>query len=160
MKSSNSGIKWGYIFLTVSILSFIPFPTELVPEWQLRVVDVKNRPLPNINTEQSWKNYTFFWTEGFEERCTDADGVVIYPRRLLWASAFSRVLFPVLAQVGTLIHGSAGTSSDVRVFDRNFISDFQYWKEEEFFYAYKRKARPAIVTAKSERIENAKTCSR
>jgi hypothetical protein len=158
MRSSYSKIKWGYIFLTVLILSFIPFPTELIPELELQVVDAKNQPLPAVNTEQNWKNYTFFWTEGFEERCTDAAGVVVYPRRLLWASAFSRVVFPVLAQVGTLIHGSAGTNFYVRVFDRNYISDFQYWKEEEFFYADKKNAPPTLVIAKPEHIENAKAC--
>jgi len=158
MKFSSSGIKWGYVFLTILVISFIPFPTELVPEMKLQIVDVKNQPLPNVNTEQSWKNYTFFGVEGFEARCSDADGVVVYPRRLLWASAVSRVTFPVLAQLGTLIHGSTGTDSYVRVFDRNYISDFQYWREEELFFAYKRNALPNIVVAKAEHVENAKVC--
>lgn len=158
MKFSNSGIKWGYVFLTILVISFIPFPTELVPEMKLQIVDVKNQPLPNVNTEQSWKNYTFFGVEGFEARCSDADGIVVYPRRLLWASAFSRVTFPILAQLGTIIHGSTGTDSYVQVFDRNHISDFQYWREEELFYSYKRHPLPTIAVAKAEYHENAKSC--
>lgn len=158
MKSSYSRINWGYIFLTVFLLALIPFPTELVPEMRLRVVDHKNRPLPNVGTEQNWKNYTFFRVEGFEEKCTDADGVVVYPRRFLWASAASRITFPVLAQLGTLIHASAGTGASVRVFDRYFISDYQYWKEDEFFYAYKRNQLPTVMIARPEHIEYAKSC--
>jgi hypothetical protein len=158
MKFSNSGIKWGYIFLTILVISFIPFPTELIPEMKLQIVDVKNQPLPNVNTEQNWKNYTFFGVEGAEERCSDAGGTVVYPRRVLWASAFSRIAFPVLAQLGTIIHGSTGTDSYVRVFDRNYISDFQYWREEELFYSYKRHALPTIAVAKAEYVENAKSC--
>ena len=158
MKFSNSGIKWGYIFLTVLVISLIPFPTELVPELKLQVVNVKNQPLANVATEQSWKNYTFFGVEGFEESCTDSDGIVVYPRRMLWASAFSRITFPLLAQLGTLIHGSTGTVSDVRVFDRNYTSDFQNWREEELFYAYRRNALPTIAVAKAEYVENAKSC--
>jgi len=158
MKFSNYGIKWGYIFLTILVISLIPFPTILVPELRLQVVNVKNQPLANVTTEQSWKNYTFFGVEGFEERCTDSDGIVVYPRRRLWASAFSRIAFPVLAQLGTLIHGSTGTVSDVRVFDRNYISDFQDWQEEELFYSYKKHALPTTLIAKAEYVENAKSC--
>lgn len=158
MKFFGSGIKWGYIFLTVLVISFIPFPTELVPEMKLQIVDVKNQPLPNVNTEQNWKNYTFFGVEGVEERCSDSGGTVVYPRRMLWANAFSRVVFPVLAQLGTLIHGSTGTVADVQVYDRNYISDFQYWKEEELFFSYKRNALPDVVVAKAEYVENAKIC--
>jgi hypothetical protein len=160
MKDSMSGINWKYIFLTIFILALIPFPTELVPESRFRVVDAKNQPLPYVATEQEWKSYTFFNVGGLEERCTDSNGVVVYPRRMLWASAFSRVAFPVLAQIGTIIHGSAGTISHFQVFDKNYISDFQNWREEEFFYAYKSNEMPAVVVAKPEFNEFAKSCGR
>ena len=160
MKSSRSGINWKYIFLTVFILALIPFPTELVPESRFRIVDARSQPLPFVATEQEWKSYTFFNVGGFEERCTNFEGVVVYPRRMLWASAFSRVTFPVLAQIGTIIHGSAGTISYFRVFDRNYISDFQNWREEEFFYAYKSNEMPAVVVAEPETNEFAKGCAR
>jgi hypothetical protein len=158
MKSPNTEIKWKYIFLTVLVLAFIPFPTELVPELSFAVVDEKNQPLPDINTEQSWRNYTFFGVGGDDEKCTGANGIVTFPRRFLWASAVSRVVFPVLAQIGTLVHGSTGTSSHVRVFDRNYISDFYYWEEELFSFADQRKEFPTVAVAKYEFIENAKSC--
>jgi hypothetical protein len=158
MSSTGTGINWKYIFLTVLVLALIPFPTELIPEFSVKVVDEKNQTLPNINTEQSWRNYTFFGVGGNEERCTDANGIVTFPKRLLWASALSRTVFPLLSQVGTLVHGSTGTISHVQVFDRNYISDFYYWEEELFSYGNKRKELPTVVVAKSEFIENAKTC--
>jgi len=158
MSAASSQINWKYIFLTVLVLALIPFPTELIPELRLQVVDAKNRPLTGVNTEQNWKNYTFFWTEGFKEECTDDDGVIIFPRRTLWASAFSRIFFPVLAEFGTLQHGSTGTRFEVRVFDRNYLSDFQLWDERGFFYGFKTDDLPKTIVAKAEYIENAKTC--
>lgn len=160
MKYSSPGIQWKYIILTVFLLALIPFPTELVPETKFRIVDAKNQPLTFVATEQEWKSYTFFNVGGFEERCTDSNGIVVYPRRMLWASAFSRVIFPILAQVGTIIHGSSGTISYFRVFDRNYISDYQNWREDEFFYAYRSNELPAIVIAEPESNDYAKNCGR
>lgn len=160
MKNSKSSINWKYIFLTVFLLALIPFPTELVPESRFQVVDTRNQPLSNVATEQEWKSYTFFNVGGFEDRCTDSQGIVVYPRRMLWASALSRVTFPVLAQIGTIIHGSAGTISYFQVYDRNYVSEFRNWREEEFFYIYKRHEMPAVIVANSEINEFAKGCGK
>ena len=160
MRNSKSGINWKYIFLTVFILALIPFPTELVPESRFQIVDTRNQPLAGVATEQEWKSYTFFNVGGFEERCTDSSGIVVYPRRMLWASAFSRITFPVLAQIGTIIHGRAGTISYFQVFDRNYISEYQMWHEEEFFYVYRSNEMPAVVVAKPESNEFAKGCGK
>ncbi len=156
MSNFFSKIKWWRILLIIFALSFVLFPTELIPEWKMQIVDQQDKPLPNIQTEQSWKNYTFFSTGGFDEKCTNSDGIVIYPKRFLWAGTFSRIASPILAEVMTLAHGSTGTSASVRVFDRDYISDYYYWREKENLYSYERSELPSKAVAKFSDVVNAK----
>lgn len=155
-----SKIKRRHILLIIFVLSFTPFPTELIPEWKMQIVDERNQPLPSVMTEQSWRNYTFFAVEGHDEKCTDSNGIVIYPKRFLWAGAFSRIVSPVLANVMTLAHGSTGTDASVRVFDRYYISDFYYWREKEMLYSHERSELPDKAIAKNSNVVNAKSCGK
>jgi hypothetical protein len=159
MTDFSSKIKWKRILLIFFALAFIPFPTELVPEWKVQIVDEQNQPLPNVKTEQSWKSYTFFFVEDYEEKCTDSNGVVIYPKRFLWAGALSRIVSPIFADIMTLAHGSTGTNASVRVFDRHYISDDYYWREKEKLYSRERSELPTKVVAQNSNVVSAKSCS-
>ena len=100
------------------LLLFMPFPTQMVPKWKLLVVDEQGQPLANVKVEQSWEHYSFIGVKGFDERRSDENGYVMFPQRLLWAGLISRIVSPILAEIGTLVHGSTGLSIDARVFDQ------------------------------------------
>lgn len=131
-------------------LFFVPFPTELVPEWKVRVVDEQNRPLRKVNVEQSWTNYTF-GESGFDNKYTDENGFVVFPPRLLRTGAFSRVVYPPLAALTLLAHGSTGTDAHVRVFDKNYFSDYFNWREEETIYWHTSGKLPDLIVVKAGR---------
>jgi hypothetical protein len=136
MKTAQSGIKWKCVFLTVLVLVFIPFPSHMIPVWTIQVVDRQNQPLSNVNAEQSWKHYSYFMTEGFDAKRSDANRNVVFPSRRLWASAFSRVVSPALAEIGTLAHGSTGLSINARIYDEvyygeDLISWYSNWHHDK-----------------------------
>jgi hypothetical protein len=128
------------------VLFLIPFPTELIPEWKLRVVDENNQPLANVKVVQSWKNYTF-GDHGFDNGYADENGFVVFPQKQLWASAFSRIVYPPLVALALLAHGSAGTDVSVQVFDKNYFSYNLYWRERETIYWHTRDKLPDLITA-------------
>lgn len=158
MKDSFSKFsKWHFAALLLFIL-FMPFPTELIPEWKMQFVDEQNDPLVNVRTEQSWESYTFMGVGGYDTKCTDTNGFVVYPQRLLWAGLVSRIVSPLAADLFTLAHGSTGTDAHIRVFDKNYISDYQYWREREKIYTRHRDALPRLAAAKRSDIQNADSC--
>ncbi|MDQ3635073.1 MAG: hypothetical protein M3405_11285 [Acidobacteriota bacterium] len=147
MKDLISKIKKWHIVLILSFLLFMPFPTEMVPKWEMQVVDSENQPMANVRTEQSWQSYTFFFTRGYDSRCTDSKGKIVYPKRYLWAGIISRIVSPIWANVMTLAHGSTGTDANIQVFDNHYISDNYYWREREKIYTRKRGKLPQIAIA-------------
>lgn len=127
-------------FLSVCLL-FVPFDTELVPEWKLHVISENGESLSDVAIEQSWKQYSFPESrfpsaDGYELKRSDANGYVTFSAKPLRASLASRVIFPILAFVGQLAHGSMGLTVHVRVFDqpRNYYSnseDMIFWNQGE-----------------------------
>ncbi len=135
------------VILIVFILSFIPFPTVMISEWKVQVVDVQSESLANVGVEQDWKNYTFMWVEGSDIRQSDENGRVIFPRRFLWASAISRLVSPFISAVGELAHGSSGTYVNSRVLDQNYSGKEQFfWDEKQFLYWYRTDYLPETIT--------------
>jgi hypothetical protein len=104
------------LIVLIIVLSFIPFNTEMVPEWKLQVLDNNGEILPGVQVEESWDNYSFFF-EGFEWRRADQNGYVVFPARHVWAGLLGRILLPAFAKFGELSHGSSGLSIGARVFD-------------------------------------------
>lgn len=116
------------VALIVALL--IPFPTTVVPEWKLRAIDENGQPVSGIRARQSWKHYSLEW-EGccpdMEDRWTDENGHVVFPRRLIWAGLLQRAVFPVLAAVSTLAHGSTGIHAYVMISgDKEGTKDLDY----------------------------------
>lgn len=158
MKEFNSKLKKWHIVLIVLFLLFMPFPTEMIPEWKMLVVDNKNKPLSNVRTEQNWKNYTFFATQGYDSKCTNSKGKVVYPSRYLWAGTLSRIVSPLWANVMTLAHGGTGTSAHIVLADPHYSSDFIYWREREKIYSREREPLPEKIVAKQREFDNYEGC--
>ena len=136
MKISFRSIKWWQWFLGGLILLFVPFPSQMVPEWRIQFRDEAGLPTQRRVVEQSWKSYTYFAAGGYDQRCTDEDGSVVFPQRYLWSGIFARIASPILANVMTLAHGGEGTTASVRLFDRYYISDDYYWHDKMSFYSH------------------------
>ena len=152
--------KW-HVAIAVLAILFVPIPTELVPEWTMRFRDGNGHPLSRVVTEQSWRSYTFFAVDGYAQSCTDVEGVVIFPKRYLWAGLLSRILSPLLAEAMTLAHGSTGTMAHVRIFDRRYISDNYYWGDQMDLYTHQPGSLPTEGTTeklKEDRLD-IQTCN-
>lgn len=130
-------IKIWHLAVIVMAILFIPFPTELVPEWKMQFRKKDGTVAAGVVAEQSWRSYSFS-AGGYDQRCTDQNGEVTFPRRDLWSGMFSRLVSPLLAEVGSLAHGSTGTSANVRVFDANYISpESYYWRDQMSLYTHR-----------------------
>ncbi len=136
MKVLLKAIKWWQWLLGALILLFVHFPSEMVPEWKIQFRDEAGLPSQHRVVEQSWKSYTYFAADGYDQRCTDENGAVVFPRRYLWSGILARMISPILASAMTLAHGSEGTSASVRVFDRYYISDYYYWRDKMSLYSH------------------------
>jgi hypothetical protein len=94
------------LLLAVSLL--VPYPTQVVPEWRIRVVDLNGAPVFREPVMEIWQHYSLESVSHEEERLTDGDGYVIFPERTIWRPLLARVLFTSCAAVSTLAHGSMG----------------------------------------------------
>ncbi len=108
--------------IIVFLALLLPFPTVLVNEWKLQVVNEINNPLPNVKVENRWTNYDHPFSSGFEARRSDQDGFVTFPTRYVWGNVISRVAFSMLAELGTLAHGSDGLSIFARIYDECYYT--------------------------------------
>lgn len=97
------------VLILIVILWLIPFPTTIVPEWKIRIVNREGKPLADKRVTQSWRHYSLQFCCGNEDdRATDENGYVTFPKRVIWASLLRRVTFTVWAHIMTLAHGSTG----------------------------------------------------
>jgi hypothetical protein len=99
------------VILICVIVMLMPFPTTVVSEWRLRAVDEQGKPLAGLQVKQIWKHYSLEWNgccDNEEDRRTDDNGFVVFPRRTIWAGLLRRIVFPIWAQALTLMHGSTG----------------------------------------------------
>ena len=153
-----SRVKPKYLLASALLVLFIPFPTTMVPEWKMQFHDEAGDPLSRVVVQQSWKSYTYFLAEGYEQGCTDGNGVIVFPRRFLWSGIVARLISPPLAELGTLAHGSTGTSAHVQVFDRNYISDNYWWRDRMEYYTHDPEPLPINGSANRVDREDISTC--
>ena len=74
---------WTFIIILAAL--FVPFPTELVPEWRMVFKQENGEKLANVLAQQSWQSYTDFAVRGYDQQCTDPEGVVVFPKRYVWS---------------------------------------------------------------------------
>ncbi len=94
------------------ILSFIPFPTKVVPEWKLKVVDENGRPYKNQIVRQFCENYTLGvdpCSNNDSLSRTDENGYVLFPERKIWMSFSMRIINSIFNYLMLIAHGGVGT---------------------------------------------------
>lgn len=104
------------IIITVIILfiiSLIPFPTTMVPEWKLKVVDENDKPYQNLLVRQHCRNYTLNRDCSGDEPnpYTNQDGEVVFPKRTVSMSLLIRGMTTMgsLFQKFFSYHGELGS---------------------------------------------------
>ena len=87
--------SWGrflIILLVASLLFFAPYRSTTSPQWLIQVVDGNGRPVPGFPVRQEWSYFGIDIAPWVDNRQTDAEGWVTFPRRVIWASLGSRFL--------------------------------------------------------------------
>jgi hypothetical protein len=97
---------------------FVPvIPVNVVPEWELRLIDESGQPVPNVRIDQSWKDYSLeFYSFGHIDKSLSSDeqGIVRFPARNILVS-ISQIIAAKIVDVLTSIspHASYGPHSHV-----------------------------------------------
>jgi len=113
--------------LLLAVVMLIPYPTTVVPEWKIRVLDRYGAPVEGEPVREVWQHYSYESESHGEELPTDADGYVTFREREIWASPLRRVVFTCWAALWTLAHGSMGESAWVLVPGRSaYHPEFVY----------------------------------
>ena len=103
------------VSLILALILLVPFPTTVVPEWRLRVIDQNGQPFVGEEVREYWQHYSLESDGHREERRTDENGYVVFPERRIWSPLLWRIVSTSLAAVLTLAHGSMGVSAWVMV---------------------------------------------
>jgi hypothetical protein len=108
-------IRFVVLIVFLLVASLIPFPTTVVPEWKIRLVDRTGKPVAGAKVRQSWLHYSLESRGHAEDRLTDENGYVVFPERKIWANAVYRVVSTLMAALSLLFHGSMGIDAWVLV---------------------------------------------
>jgi hypothetical protein len=106
-----------YVLIACVLLALflIPFPTGVVPEWKLRVLDRDGNPISGERVRETWQHYSLEGDGHEDERLTDQNGYVVFPARKIWSPLLWRIVSTGSAAVSTLFHGGMGVHAWVMV---------------------------------------------
>lgn len=120
------------LFMIVIIsLPLIPFETTVVPEWEITVVDANGKPLPKVFVCQYWQHYSLEEMEHKEDKWTDENGKVTFPRRSIKANLIQRIIGPIREFCTLLFKASYGPHSYVQAFHGGMQGSLSYSKWEQ-----------------------------
>jgi hypothetical protein len=105
IKQTKWLVTWALIACLVVLLAY-PFDTTVVPEWKIRIVDETSKPVPNVVVREQWRNHSVEFHGHHEDRKTDSEGYVSFPRRTVRAPLIFRVAGR--AVVALNVHGESG----------------------------------------------------
>jgi hypothetical protein len=95
----------------ILVAALIPLPQTVAPAWTITTLDAARRPLTGVTVREVWQQYSVEDSSHEEDRLTDANGKVQFPRRIYWTNVGSRFLGCV-RQVGSAgVHASCGPHS-------------------------------------------------
>jgi hypothetical protein len=120
-------LKRPWLVLVILVLLVLaaayPFETTAVPEWKIRVVDETGTAFGGARVVQQWDHYSL-GIGGGEEKWSNEDGYVVFPRRTVRGSLFYRMLRTSWAVLMRLAHGSTGIRATVWATTPRASSDF------------------------------------
>jgi len=87
------------ILVALITLSVVPIPQTTILAWTAQVVNESGIPQVGVTIREVWQNYTLETTNHEQALTTGENGIVVFPRRVLWrpllmnASGFIRRAF-------------------------------------------------------------------
>jgi hypothetical protein len=110
----------------------IPMPQVVAPAWTVTTLDAKHKPIQGVVVRESWQQYSFETSSHEEDRLTNAEGNVSFPRRTRWSSFIGR-FGGCINQLGlTGVHTSCGAHSYLVAFDNGIDTlDWQNSDQED-----------------------------
>src|SRR5882724_6377035 len=97
----------------LGVLLFYPFETTVVPEWNMRITDESGKPVLKVVVSELWRHHSVEFHGHSEDRMTDSEGFVSFPRRTVRASLIFRAAGR--AVVALNVHGESGPKASALV---------------------------------------------
>ena len=119
MTDDNGMGRRKYLWLTaivMAVLLFVPYPTQLSPDFTIRFVDDAGNPISGMEVQRTCTHYTYDsmgWVcpEDWDSpKKTDENGNVSFTANYVWYGAASRAVRTVFSHVMLIAHGSIGRS--------------------------------------------------
>jgi hypothetical protein len=119
------------VFGLIALLGFglvYPFETTIVPAWKLSVTDENGVPYEELRVVEFWKHYSLELEKGMngEERWTDRNGVVQFPRRTIRMSVLGRIARMTVTSINRFMHGSTGIHADIMATGPQGVREIDY----------------------------------
>jgi hypothetical protein len=112
-------VKTGFgILVGLLVLSLIPIPHIVAPEWTVQIVDADGRPVPGITVREESQEYSIEHREDERDEVSGDGGTVRFPARYLYVSVLQRVIGAGLSVAGTGVHASFGSHTYVFAFGK------------------------------------------
>jgi hypothetical protein len=109
----NKQLMGCLLIACLGVLLAYPFQSTVVPEWKIRIVDETGKPVPNVVVREQWRDHSVEFHGHNEERITDSEGYVFFPRRTVRAPLMFRVVGSTLATLN--VHGESGPKASTLV---------------------------------------------
>jgi hypothetical protein len=75
----------------VAALLFSPWETVVVQEWKIQILDESGHPIKNVPLREMWSDPAVESFDHTVDLTTDADGFVVFPRRMVKANTLWRI---------------------------------------------------------------------
>ncbi len=83
------------IILVTAVVIGYPVESTVVPAWSVTVFDRDGYPLKGVDVHQYWRHFALEKTYSSQDRTTNDDGDVHFPRRTIKASLLVRLIRPI-----------------------------------------------------------------
>lgn len=116
MTKQNTRMTVWVMAAIASVVLLAPFPTTLVPEWRIQVIDMEGEPVSNVQVKQEWSYSETLWTSEAVQMSNEL-GIVVFPERHFYAPLSLRIFARSIDIVNNAVmpHGArTGVYSSVR----------------------------------------------
>lgn len=108
----------GTIIAVVAAILLFPFKQTIAPEWTIYTLDADRHPLANITVREVWQQYSLENEDHEEDRLTDSNGRVQFPRRNFRSSISQRLIGCSKQVIMYGVHSSCGAKSYLVAFGK------------------------------------------